>query len=129
MPALRLPRYDPAPRSGEARRGSLVAERIGELVDRASHGDERAVDELLAVELPALRAFVRLRMGPALRAKESASDLVQSVCREILENAQRYQFRGEGTFRRWLFTTALRVVKNKAKYWGREKRDAAREDA
>jgi RNA polymerase sigma-70 factor (ECF subfamily) len=87
------------------------------------------IDDLLAAHVPALRAFVRLRMGSALRAKESASDLVQSVCREILENRERYQFRSDENFKRWLFTTALRVVKNKARYWQREKRDAGRERA
>jgi RNA polymerase sigma factor (sigma-70 family) len=97
------------------------------LVDRASHGDPAAVDELLATNLPALRAFVRLRMGAGLRAKESSSDLVQSVCREVLQNFERFQFPGAENFRRWLFTTALRVVKNKAKFWQREKRDAGRE--
>ena len=85
------------------------------------------IDDLLAAHVPALRAFVRLRMGSALRAKESASDLVQSVCREILENRDRYQYRSDENFKRWLFTTALRVVKNKARYWQREKRDAGRE--
>jgi RNA polymerase sigma factor (sigma-70 family) len=96
--------------------------------DRAG-GEPGAVEELLAAHLPALRAFVRLRMGPTLRMKESASDLVQSVCREILEHADRYRFPGEENFRSWLYTTALRVVKNKAKYWQRDKRDAGREEA
>jgi RNA polymerase sigma factor (sigma-70 family) len=100
---------------------------LGELVDRASRGDAAAIDELLTTHLPALRAFVRLRMGPTLRARESSCDLVQSICREILENAERYRFRGEDNFKRWLFTTALRVVKNRAKYWQREKRAARRE--
>src|SRR5688572_1769579 len=104
-----------------------MSERFDELVRKASSGDAAAVDELLMANLPSLRAFVRLRMGPALRAKESASDLVQSVCREILENRERYQFRSDENFKRWLFTTALRVVKNKARYWQREKRDAERE--
>lgn len=100
---------------------------LGPLVDRASRGDPAAIDELLAENLPALRAFVRLRMGPTLRAKESAGDVVQSCCREILEHLDRYRVRGHENFRRWLFTTALRVVRNKAKFWQRERRDAGRE--
>jgi RNA polymerase sigma factor (sigma-70 family) len=100
---------------------------LGPLIERATRGDCGAVEGLLALQLPALRAFVRLRVGPKLRARESASDLVQSVCREILENADRYDFRGAESFKRWLFTTALRVVRNKGKYWAREKRDLRRE--
>ena len=51
-----------------------------QLVQKASRGDARAIDSLLEQHLPRLRAFVRLRMGPEFRAKESASDLVQSSC-------------------------------------------------
>lgn len=62
-----------------------------------------------------LRGYVRLRAGPELRAMESTSDIVQSVCREILENRERFQFRGEDGFRRWLYTTALRKLSNRAR--------------
>ncbi|MCA8975247.1 MAG: hypothetical protein KDC98_11025, partial [Planctomycetes bacterium] len=55
-----------------------------DLVDSASHGDPQAVEELLVRHLPRLRAFVRLRSPFALRARESCSDLVQSVCREVI---------------------------------------------
>lgn len=94
---------------------------------RASRGDARALDELLASHLPGLRAFVRLRSGPLLRAKESASDLVQSVCLEVLQHLDRFRYRGEAGFRHWLYTTALREVLNRQKYYRAEKRDAARE--
>ncbi len=98
------------------------------LVERASRGDAVAVETLLENELPRLRTFVHLRMGPALRAREETVDLVQSVCRVIL--ARRDQFRHEGgeQFRRWLLATARRVVADKAKYWRRDQRDAAREE-
>ena len=33
-----------------------------------------------------LRAFVRLKIDPRLRVRESGSDLVQSICREVLED-------------------------------------------
>ena len=35
------------------------------------------LDELLLQFLPGLRAFVRLRTGPMIRARESSRDLVQ----------------------------------------------------
>lgn len=92
-----------------------------------SSGAEPEVESLLTDHLPALRAYVRLRMGPELRAKESASDLVQSTCREILQHAERFRYPGEGNFRHWLFTTALRKVQNRLAYWRAEKRDLALE--
>ncbi len=56
---------------------------------RVPDGDPESIEALLAEHLPGLRAYVRLRMGPDLRAKESASDLVQSACCEILEHSDR----------------------------------------
>ena len=51
-----------------------------DLVDKASRGDAVAVDALLERHLPALHAFVRLHAeGDAIVARESRSDLVQSV--------------------------------------------------
>ncbi len=97
------------------------------LLERAAGGDARAVDELLALHLPALRVFVRLRVGPALRARESASDIVQSACRDVLQNLDRWQYDGEAGFKAWLYATALRKIADRAEYWGAQKRDAARE--
>jgi len=94
---------------------------------RASDGEPDAVEALLTRHLPGLRAYVRLRMGAELRAKESASDLVQSTCREILERKDRYRHRGASNFRQWLFTTALRKVKNRLAYYRAGKRDVALE--
>ena len=42
-----------------------------------------------------------------LRAMESTSDIVQSVCREILQHKDRFQYPGEDGFRRWLYTTDI----------------------
>jgi len=82
---------------------------------------------LLEMHLDGLRAFVRLRTGPELRQRESSSDLVQSVCREILEQAHRFQHPSESAFRRWLYTTALRKISDRADHWRTQKRDAGRE--
>lgn len=97
------------------------------LTRAAAAGDAEAMNALLAAYLPDLRAFVRLRTGPMLRARESSSDIVQSVCREVLEHADRFRFPGESAFRHWLFTTALRKLSNRRDYYQAGKRDAHRE--
>ena len=97
------------------------------LLQRASRHDEAAVSTLLAAHLPALRAFVRLKAGPSLLAKESCSDLAQSVCRDVLENADRFRFGGEAEFRKWLFTTAMRKIADRAEHWRATKRNPAQE--
>jgi RNA polymerase sigma-70 factor (ECF subfamily) len=68
-------------------------------------------------------------VGEVIREKESTSDLAQSVCLEVLAHMDRFQYRGEAGFKSWLYTTALRKIANRYKYYGAEKRDAAREVA
>lgn len=98
------------------------------LAERAAEGDRDAVEDLLERYLPDLRAFVRLRAGPALRQRESASDLVQSTCREILTHPDRFRFPSETAFRRWLLTTAQRKIADRADHYATQKRDGAREE-
>ncbi len=99
------------------------------LVEAASRGDAASVHALLERFLPQLHAFVRLQMGSELRARESSLDLVQSACREVLEHVDRFRYTGETDFRHWLFTTALRTVRNRVAYHRAGKRDAGREFA
>lgn len=103
-----------------------MADSFEQLVASASRGDRTAVEELLVRHLPGLRAFIRLRAGPLVRAQESASDLAQSVCREVLLNLSTFRYGGEAGFRRWLFTTALRTLQKKDEHWRAQKREAAR---
>ena len=97
------------------------------LVTRASAGDELAIDELVESHLESLRAFLRLKAGPGLLARESVSDLVQSVCREILEDADQFQHGGLEGFRKWLFTRALRKIAERHRHHLAQKRDVRRE--
>ncbi|MCB9897461.1 MAG: sigma-70 family RNA polymerase sigma factor [Planctomycetes bacterium] len=83
---------------------------------------------LLEEHLPRLRAYVRLRCGAALRAKESASDLVQSACRDVLANMGGFRWEGEAAFRGWLYTAASRKVADRAEYWQAKLRDVRREE-
>ena len=98
-----------------------------QLVMRASAGDREAVESLLNRNLPALRAWVRLRCGPMLRARESASDIVQSACREVLRDIHRFRWNGEAGFRAWLYQATARKIADRAEHWQAQKRDAARE--
>ena len=55
------------------------------------------MQRLLEEHLPRLRAFIRLRTNQAIRARESCSDLVQSVCREVLEEQRKLYLNPDGT--------------------------------
>ncbi len=87
------------------------------------------VEELLAEHLPGLRAYVRLKAGLLVNAREAESDVVQSTCRAVLEQKERFQHHGEGRFRRWLYTTALRKILDKHDFHTAARRDARRDVA
>jgi RNA polymerase sigma-70 factor, ECF subfamily len=97
-----------------------------ELLGQAATGGSAALATLLQRHLPWLRACVRLRMGPEIRANEASCDLVQSVCREILVHADRFQHGGEHGFRHWLFRTAQRKIADRADYYHAARRRAGR---
>ncbi len=100
-----------------------------QLYERASRGDDHAVEALLERHLPGLRTYVRHNVSPGVLAKESSSDLVQSVCREVLQNIDNFQYQGEAAFRSWLYQAALRKLIDRQRYYKAEKRDAGREAA
>ena len=99
------------------------------LSERAAAGDRAAVEALLERHLPGLRAYVRLRAGPLVRARESHSDLVQSVCREVIEHIDRFRHPSESAFRQWLYTTAMRKIQHRRDYYLADKRDPQKEVA
>jgi RNA polymerase sigma-70 factor (ECF subfamily) len=103
----------------------------GDLVDRAAQGDPAAVHALLERHFAGLQRYLRRRSGPLLQAKESSADLVQSVCREVLEQLrdERFEYRGEAEFKQWLYQAAQFKLENRARYWHAQKRDARRERA
>ena len=93
-----------------------------ELVARAARQDRAAIEQLLVRHLPGLEAFVRLRLGAALRARLQVPDLVQSVCREVLEDLTGFEFRGEAPFKHWLFVRAENKLREKHRYHAADRR-------
>ncbi len=98
-----------------------------ELYERATRGDPIALDALLEQYLPRLHAFVSTRLGGELRAREGSLDVVQSVCRELLDARDHFDFAGEDRFRAWLFTAALNKVRERHRRLHAARRDARRE--
>ncbi len=84
------------------------------------------IEGLLREHLPGLHGFVRLRTGPMLRSLEETSDLVQSICREILEHQDRFQHPDRDGFKRWLYATALRKIASRGEYHRAQKREIGR---
>lgn len=76
---------------------------------------------------PELRAFFRLKLGPRISDRESAEDLVQTVFREVIQDLDHFEDRGDGSFRKWLFLTAWRKLRDRQRFWARECRDVQAE--
>lgn len=100
-----------------------------DLLERMRSGDPEAMETLMGRHLPGLRAYVRVQGGALLRAKEESTDIVQSVCREVLEKIDRFRYPSEAGFRQWLYTTALRKIRDRYDYYLAAKRDVRREAA
>jgi RNA polymerase sigma-70 factor (ECF subfamily) len=98
------------------------------LLRESALGDAIALEALVERHLPALRVYVRLRTGQFLRERESCSDVVQSVCRELLAGAGQFEYRGEGQFRNWLYAAALNKIRQHDRHFRAAKRDGAREE-
>ncbi|MEM9381365.1 MAG: sigma-70 family RNA polymerase sigma factor [Planctomycetota bacterium] len=98
-----------------------------DLFAASQSGDGAALESLVVRHYPMLRAYLRLNTGPGVRHRESVSDLAQSVCREVLRNADRFEYMGERAFRAWLCEAALMKIKNKHAYHNADMRDARRE--
>lgn len=115
----------PGPPTGSPTHADAIP--LGDLLLRLRAGDRAALRDLLARHEGALRTYVRLHIDPLLRARESCSDLVQSVCRECLQDLEGFSFRNEPAFRKWLFQKALSKILDRRRYWLAERRDPRRE--
>lgn len=104
-----------------------MSDGFDELQRSATAGDEGALDRMVARFLPRLHAFVRVQMGAGLRRREASADVVQSVCRELLEGRERFEFRGEGAFLSWLLKAAMNKLRERARFFDRQRRAIDRE--
>ena len=94
-----------------------------ELVAAGRRGDPSALEGVLNAVLPDLRAYVRLNCGQAIRRQEEDSDLVQSICREVLEDLGQFEGDVEAQFRRWLFTVSRNKIQGRYRFYTARNRD------
>jgi RNA polymerase sigma-70 factor (ECF subfamily) len=93
-----------------------------DVYDPIAPGDTAARRKLLQSHWSSLRAFVRRRVGRRIRSRETSLDVAQSVYREALEGLEGLEYRGSASFRRWLFLRAEHKIRDRGKFWGRDKR-------
>ena len=82
---------------------AMIEDRPGrEILERARQGDRRAFERLVDTFCPRLEALVRLKLGPELRAKVEADDIVQETFSRALGSVGTLRSLDEGQFFRWL---------------------------
>jgi RNA polymerase sigma factor (sigma-70 family) len=88
--------------------------------------DEQAgppLEELLERHLADLNRYVQRNMGRALAQRESCADLVQSICREVLQSRRSFHYAGDAAFRRWLLQVALHKLIDRRGFYSALRRE------
>ena len=98
-----------------------------ELLRRAQEGSPEAANALYERCAGRVLAYVRLRLGRELRSRLESRDILQATLVKSLERLP--QLRGEDarSLMGWLAKIADNEIRDRADYYGRQRRDAARE--
>lgn len=83
-----------------------------ELVSRARSGERAAFDELVRGLSDDLIAFVKSRLGPGLRGKVEPEDILQDTFLMAFQRFDTFQWKGQGSLRRWLSAIAEHFIRN-----------------
>lgn len=97
--------------------------------DQPRDADAEEMADLMERHLPALRRFLAKRAREWVLVRESAGDLAQSACRDVLTQLDegRFELRSEAEFKQWLYEAGLLKLKARARFHQADKRDVGRE--
>ena len=98
-----------------------------ELVALAQEGDHGALDQLCRVYSERVQRMVRFRMGRELRGKLESMDLVQDAFVAAVKGLDKFEYRNEGDFLRWMAKIAENRIRDHMKHLHADKRDIRRE--
>ena len=85
-----------------------------EILARIRSGDESGWDELYRRYHDELLFYVRLRLGPGLRASLESHDVFQSVALDALHALPGMEYRGEGSLARFLKKMVEHKIRDRA---------------
>jgi RNA polymerase sigma-70 factor (ECF subfamily) len=92
-----------------------------DLFEAARNGDRLAFDQLVARDRDRLRALVLSRLEKRLALDVDPDDVYQETILRALENAAKLEWRGEGSFLRWLGGIVENVILELARKRARQK--------
>lgn len=98
-----------------------------ELVRRAKHGDDDALDRLFRRYYDRVRRIVKMRLGSKLKAKLEIEDILQDTFVTAVEAFDRFEMRDDASLINWLARLAEHKIIAAADYHSAKKRDSGRE--
>lgn len=93
-----------------------------DLVERANGGEEQAFSLLFEKYRRRLAILIHYRLGPGLRQRIEVEDLMQEVYLRAFRDLSGFEYRGPGSFQRWLSEIAGHATSDAARYHTRRKR-------
>jgi len=104
-------------------------ERDEELFQRFLDGDEQALSVLLTRHRGAVKAALNRKIPDRMRRRISVMDVVQDAEIAIFEKCERFENRGDGSFRRWLFGISENKLREALRHHGGTAKRAAGQEA
>ncbi len=99
---------------------------VNALIADAKKKDRAAFEELVQLYRVRLLAQIQARMGKKLRLQLGVEDILQETIVRAFEAIDKFQWRGEESFYRWLGSIAEHLIRNAAqkKSWSRLQKDS-----
>ena len=108
--------------------GHNQVEDDGDLIRRASEGDETAQNELFSAHRDRLQRMIRLRLDRRIQGRLDSSDIIQEAYIDVFRNLPRYVEAPSTSFFIWLRNVVgLKLVEVHRRHLATEKRDARRD--
>jgi len=106
---------------------AMSADQTAVLLREARAGSAEAVERLYERAAPRLLAFIRLRLGRTLRARLESRDILQATLLRSFERLGQLEADDPAALMAWLMRIAENEIRDRADYFQRQRRDAARE--
>jgi len=95
-----------------------------DLLERFHQGNRDAFSSLFERYRRRLYMLIHYKLSPEKRRPEDIEELVQETFLAAFEDLDRFEYRSQGSFLRWISTIAEHVIADAARSQGRQKRKA-----
>jgi RNA polymerase sigma-70 factor, ECF subfamily len=103
----------------------MTREHSTALLRDARQGNPSALDELYRRFGVRVLAFIRVRLGPALRARVDSQDILQATLMKSFDRLGQFEGADGATLMGWLARIAENEIRDQAAFQHRQRRDAA----